>query len=153
MGALMGAEGLAAFADVARLPRQPQKRVDSAAMRLHDSLLLLCLLTACRGADTGPPPRADLGIIDSGNADLGVGTDLGNVDGAIPFDGGALDDGAVLPDAAPTDGGAALPDATISDAGPSDAAIDGGPVSMPCMARGACDPFVIDSCDCQRLKS
>jgi hypothetical protein len=114
-------------------------------MRPTYSLLLLCVLAACRGADTGPPPRPDMGTVDSGNGDLGIGADLGNIDGAVPFDAGALDDGAVAPDAALTDG-SIITDAAMTDAGAHDASVDGGLVSMPCMARGACDPFVADSC-------
>lgn len=99
-------------------------------MRLTLSLLFVCVLSACGSTDNPPLPHPDLGPdVDANGVDLGGGgMDLGGTDGAAPIDA-PLDDGAVS-----TDGAA------------SDASLDLGAVSMPCMATGACDPFAADSC-------
>lgn len=95
-------------------------------VRLPVLVFAALILTSCGGGDAGPPPSPapDLG----GGTDLGA-DDLGNGDASTPEDAGA-------------DGGV-----TSMDAGPVDAgAPDLGPVSMPCTATGACDPFDLTSC-------
>lgn len=110
-------------------------------MRLLVSLLLACALCACGNGDVGAPPRSDLGVpIDANGWDLGVPIDANGWDLGAGSDLGGSD-GALLDDAAPSDDGATSVDATVTDA-----ASDLGPVSMPCTAVGACDPFVVDSC-------
>ena len=87
-------------------------------MRLSASLFAVFLLIAC---DSETPPGDAGASMDSGPGT----TDSGGVDAGDPPDGGPGDDSGPAPD-----GGG----------------VDGGPVSMPCMAAGACDPFDGSSC-------
>jgi len=90
---------------------------------------------------------------------FGMCAGCGDDDGLPPLrDGGP--DGAAAPDGAPRDGSGGMDAHATSDGGPrSDtgpipdsgpapdgSGADGGPVSMPCMATGACDPFDPGSC-------
>lgn len=99
--------------------------------------LLACfaLVLALAGCDSETPAGRDGGGggMDAGGGAVdggGAGTDGGD-DGAVGTDaGGPGDDGGAGGDAGDVDGGA----------------VDGGPVSMPCMATGDCDPFDTGSC-------
>lgn len=67
-------------------------------------------------------------------ADAGTGP----MDAAAATDGGDVDGGSTSDDAGPpSDDGGGVDAGPPGDAGD----VDGGPVSMPCMATGACDPF------------
>ncbi len=123
---------------------------------------LLPFALACSGS-AGPLPPADAAGLDSG-ADAGAADgstfDAGR-DASTLADGGldaSTDDAASADanamgdaggDAGPGDGGSSdgrILDAAPSDGALTDGAVDAGPVSMPCTAAGACDPFDPTSC-------
>jgi hypothetical protein len=87
------------------------------------SILAAALAGGCGDDDPGPGP-----VTDGGDRDAAGGRDSGPGPG---IDGGPGTDTGPRPDGGP-----------IADAGPT----DGAPVSMPCMARGLCDPFDPASC-------
>lgn len=100
-------------------------------MRLASTGVLIALLVMGCGDDDSLP-RVDGSVrIDGGGSDGGGG------------DGGGIDGGSR--DAGPRPDGSAA-DAGGTDASASDGGTDGGPVSMPCMAAGACDPFDPSAC-------
>jgi hypothetical protein len=96
-------------------------------MTARAALLVTVLLgAACGDDDGGGDPDAGTGMdAGGGGGDAGDGTDAGGGVDAPPGD-----DARTPTDGETLDGGSG----------------EGGPVSMPCMATGACDPFDAASC-------
>lgn len=108
-------------------------------------MLALATLAGVVGCSEDPGPV----FVDSGPRDgsamdaTSMATDGGAMDAPLvpPMDGGTPDGGSDV-DAEPSDAGASVTDAEATDG----SAMDAGPVSMPCMVTGGCDPFSTTSC-------